>query len=143
LEEQLTLKRIVGKTISDNRFHFLKLRLPDSYRILIELGIQNDYTMGFADKIGFRAGTSRPFLWFNLSANRQTSLKIKPFSIMDVSLKNYNRLNLEEANEKVNLMINQLKTVDGDLRFIWHNSSFATSHGWYGWHELLTKLLKL
>lgn len=38
------------------RKHFLRLSIPDSYRLMEKVGITDDYTMGYADQIGFRAG---------------------------------------------------------------------------------------
>ena len=68
-EEQNRLAEIVGHEVTKSRFHFLRFELAKSYQILLDNGITKDYSMGYADDIGFRAGTSVPFKFFNLEKN--------------------------------------------------------------------------
>ncbi|MCB0375398.1 MAG: hypothetical protein KDD04_05715, partial [Sinomicrobium sp.] len=48
------LAEISGMPVVRNRQHFLKLNLPETYRRLLANGIGEDYSMGYADDIGFR-----------------------------------------------------------------------------------------
>lgn len=41
--------------------------LPEHYSYLNELEIANDYSMGYPETIGFRAGTSTPYLFYDLN----------------------------------------------------------------------------
>ena len=85
LEEKKRLEEILDQEIIASRFHFLRFRIPQSYRILEEAGIKEDYSMGFSGFPGFRAGTALPFRWFDLEKNRIGGLTIHPFSVMDSS----------------------------------------------------------
>ena len=76
------LDKITSKT-SISRFHYLKFTLPESYQILLKAGIKQDYSMGFVDRIGFRAGTCTPFNFYDLEKECTTDLKIFPFAYMD------------------------------------------------------------
>ncbi len=135
--EQKRLEKIIEKPIIRSRQHYLKLKFPDTYQRLIAIGIKEDYSMGFHDQIGFRAGITIPFYWFDLSKNVTTNLKIFPFQIMDVTLKQYLNLSLIEAIQSIDLIKKEIKKVDGEMTYLWHNSSFYEKEGWDGWKLVL------
>jgi hypothetical protein len=137
------LKEIISvESIERNRFHFLRFQLPGSYRMLIELGIKADYSMAFPDALGFRAGTSHPFYWYDLKTETTTSLKIYPFQIMDVSLKNYLGLTPDESVQKAKKITSHIKEYGGHFISLWHNSSFDEKE-WNGWKEVYEEILKI
>ena len=128
-----TLASITGKEVHISRQHFLKLNLPKTYKNLIEAGIQQDFTMGYADAIGFRASIAVPFYWYDLSANQATKLLITPFQIMDGTLRQYMGLSLEASKEKCLELIDRVRAVNGVFSYIWHNSSLSDWNEWSGW----------
>lgn len=132
-EEIKRLTDIMGKSPTHSRQHFLRLTLPETYQQLRLQGITHDHSMGYADAVGWRAGTNQPFYWYNLYEERSTGLTVVPFAAMDVTLKNYLGLSPEEAREKVLLLANHCQEVGGDFSLLWHNSSFSEDHGWEGW----------
>ncbi len=143
LEKEIRqLTTISKQPIHKSRQHFLKLRLPATYRCLLENGIQEDYTMGFAEAIGFRAGTSRSFYWYDLEREEQTTLRLHPFQIMDVTLKEYLQLTPEEAKKNISQMVETIRSVEGVFCSIWHNSSFSSIGNWEGWDEVYEHLLR-
>ncbi len=137
--EKYTLEKIIQKPIVKSRQHFLKLELPDTYRALIDAGIEHDYTMGYPDQIGFRAGICIPYYWYDLHTEQVTNLKIHPFQVMDVSLRNYLKLSPSIALEKAISIIDAIKTYGGDFVFIWHNSSLKEE--WEGWQIVLEGMI--
>lgn len=122
-KEKERLETITKEKIDRARQHFLRLRIPDTYRNYLETGIKQDYTMGYADAIGFRAGTCTPFHFFDLETNRKTDLLIYPFEIMDVTMRQYMNLPAEEAIAKIGTMMNFVKNHGGVFSYIWHNES--------------------
>ena len=136
------INAIIHTKVSDSRQHFLKLTFPKTYQQLIELGIQRDYTMGYAEAIGFRASMACPFLWFDLEKNESTDLTIYPFQVMDVTLKRYMKLDPETANQEIKKMITACKAVGGTFIPIWHNSSLSDLDGWGEWRSVYEKMLK-
>jgi hypothetical protein len=74
------LSGILHCEITKSRQHFLRLRLPETYRSLIELDIKEDYTMGYASRPGFRAGICSPFNFYDLDQEKETPLRIFPFA---------------------------------------------------------------
>lgn len=131
------LEHIVGHEIVKSRQHFLRLQIPETYELLVEHGIQRDFTMGYADDVGFRAGTSFPFYFFNLKKNEAAKLLIFPFAYMDGALKDKLKLNPDQAKEIIKDLTEQVKNVGGVLMFIWHNSSINDMGEWKGWKAVL------
>lgn len=142
LKEKKKLESIIDKSIYCSRQHYLKLKLPNTYKSLIHAGITHDYSMGFAEDIGFRAGTSRPFYWYDLEKDEMTDLKITPFQVMDVTLNKYLGLKPEEAVEQCTKIIRKIKDVRGTFSIIWHNSSLADFEGWGGWSKTYLEILE-
>ncbi len=140
-KELKSLNAVANNSIIKSRQHFLKLALPSTYQNLIKVGIQTDYTMGYAENIGFRASIATPFYWFDLSENEITTLQIFPFQIMDVTLKNYLKLSPELATHATKRIIDNTKLVDGHFISLWHNNSFSEQEGWEGWRAVYEKML--
>lgn len=139
--EKQRLEKIADQAITHSRQHFLKLHLPETYRRLIAAGIQADYSMGYADDTGFRAGTAMPFPWYDLEREACTSLMIHPFVAMDVTLQQYLGLPPEEAYSRLKELYQEVKRVGGPFCLLWHNSSFYAEDGWAGWAEMYEQVL--
>lgn len=144
LSEELDyLARHLGQKPGMSRQHFLKLSLPQSYDWLCELGIKEDYTMGFAEVPGFRAGTSKAFYWFQLKDNKSTPLKVVPFSVMDTTLCDYMALSCEEAVQQVKLIKDEAIKYGGRLGVLLHQESPGGYGRWKGWQNFYEEVLKL
>ena len=127
-------------SITKSRQHYLKLNFPHTYRRLIQAGIQEDYSMGYADDIGFRAGMAMPFYWYDLQNEQVTHLKIYPFQVMEVTLMEYLKLTPEEAIEQVKPLITATKAVGGTFTTLWHNSTLSKNES-ENWREAYEKIL--
>jgi len=140
-DECYDLSKILGKPISRSRQHYLKMTLPETYENLITVGIKADYTMGFPDQIGFRAGMTMPYPFFNLQTNKQRPLTIVPFQIMDGTFKDYMKLSPEEAIGKTKELKNCIQEVNGELVSIFHNSSLTDKGEWKGWLDVYKEVM--
>lgn len=133
---------LTGNVATRSRQHYLKLEFPSTYRGLLQSGIKEDWTMGYADLTGFRAGTGNPFTWFDLGRNEETALLIHPFAVLDVTLKVYLQYSLTEALAAVKRFLDISARFDFPLVLIWHNSSFYGPYGWRGWEGLPNEINK-
>ncbi len=119
--EKETLEKIIQKTITKSRQHFIKLHLPQTYHLLLQARIKEDFSMGFASCNGFRAGTSRPFYWFDLQNNQATSLLIHPFVYMDATDLFYSKKNISEQQKEIERLAHSIVATKGIFTGIWHN----------------------
>jgi len=136
------LEDISGKRIDSNRQHYLRLRFPETYENLVHYKIKEDYTMGYAQEMGFRASIATPFYWFNLRKNEATDLLVYPFQIMDVTLNVYQQLSPEAAITKAQKIIHQTQKVNGHLITIWHNSSLCEAWNWKDWRQVYEAIIE-
>ena len=134
--ERQRMEAILGRPVTASRQHFLRLTFPATYRTLLAHGISDDYSMGYADRVGWRAGTNLPFPWYDLEREQQTQLILHPFAAMDVTLKNYLALPAAAAGATIGELRTLLQPFGGPFSLLWHNSSFAEAYGWGGWWEV-------
>ena len=130
------LEAIVNREVIRSRQHFLRLDLPTTYRRLIDLGILQDYTMGYASQVGFRAGTSLPFYFYDLDMEMQTSLMLHPFAVMDGTLNEYMELPVDDAQYLVKELLDYVKEVDGVFISLWHNETLCDNRHWKDWRQV-------
>ena len=140
--EKVRLETIKNSEVTKSRQHFLMLRFPLTYRNLIASGITDDYTTGFADAIGFRAGICTPYKFYDLEKEEETNLTIHPFAVMDGTLNNYLKLSPEQAIEKVKEVTREIKNVNGEFISIWHNESLSDWREWKGWRNVYEEVIK-
>ncbi|HLO57343.1 MAG TPA: polysaccharide deacetylase family protein [Bacteroidales bacterium] len=124
-----------------SRQHFLMLKLPDTYDRLVESGITHDYSMGYASTPGFRAGTSRPFKFYNLKKETETGLVVHPFVVMDVTLQQYLKLDPLQATRKIKQLIQKTAAVNGLFTWLWHNESLSEHGIWKGWRKVFEEMV--
>jgi hypothetical protein len=106
------------------------------------MGIAEDYSMGFADRPGFRAGISVPFRFFDLEENKSTDLTVYPFQVMDTGLRQYLGLNSHEALEKILSLADKVRKTGGTFITLWHNESLSEWKEWTGWSEVYRQMVK-
>ena len=135
--EKAELEKHLEIPVLHSRLHFIHLRLPKSYQIIKQLGIVNDWSMGYPEAIGFRAGTSKPYLWYDLLEEKSTELFVHPFCIMDVTCKNYLNLSHELSTEIGTTIKQTLEMMGGSFCFIFHNESISNSFPWKGWKNTI------
>jgi hypothetical protein len=140
-KEVKRLEDIIERKIDSARCHFLRVKFPDTYQAFLHVGIKHDYSMLFPSKCGFKCGLAQPYPWFDLSKNKATELLIHPSSVMEGTLRDYEKLNIDEALERIRNLINQTKLYGGEFISVWHNDSFSEENK--DWIKVYTKMLQL
>lgn len=140
-KEIQALSKVLNREVNISRQHFLRLSLPLSYQILIDLDITDDYSMGYASQAGFRAAISDTFRFYDLEHDIVTKLNIHPFTVMDGTLRDYLKLNNEASQAKIISLINEVKAVNGTFILLFHNETLSNEKRWKGWREIYTNIL--
>jgi len=135
-KEITTLHAITSNKVKLSRFHYLRFSFPKSFQILNELSIEKDYSMGYTDRTGFRAGTCTPFYFYDLEKEKSTKLKLVPFSYMDGVLKDQLKYSIQASIRAIKELKNSVKNVNGQFTSIWHNESLSNQDRWSGWRKV-------
>ena len=142
-QEVESLSNVLNRPITKSRQHFLKILLPTTLRNLINLDITDDYSMGYAAQPGFRAGICSTYKFYDLDLDTETKLNLHPFTYMEGTLKDYLNVSPEKAIEVIELLINEVKAVNGTFISLWHNESLSDMKRWKGWRRVYEEMIKL
>jgi len=100
--EQIANHELTNILIKDRGLNF-----PDFYVSLDKTDIENDFSMGYYNQIGFRAGTCTPFLFYDLNLEQASPIEFHPYFCSTKALKSENIEKLEETLNKNKGIITQ------------------------------------
>lgn len=107
------------------RQHFLRWRTPDTARNWEAAGLSYDSTLGYADHVGFRCGTSREYTLYDVVLRRRLNVKERPLILMDCSLVAERYMGLgytDEALAYAQTLKERALRIGGFFTLLWHNS---------------------
>jgi hypothetical protein len=122
-KEKNRIEIVSNIKIIKGRQHYLKFDINSTLNIWENNGIKYDSTLGYAEREGFRCGTCHEYSLYNLEKDRPSNVKELPLIVMEGTLFSHRKMNNTEALEKINILHNRCKEVEGDFIFLWHNSS--------------------
>ena len=140
LIEKERLEKLSGKKITKSRQHYLKFNLPETYNSLLSAGITEDYSMGFSQMAGFRAGTCKPFYFYDLKNEKATELRIFPITFMESTLNI--SMNSELAFQKMLALLEEVKKVNGTFISLWHNHTISKTEEYKEWKKVHEKMIQ-
>jgi hypothetical protein len=117
------LRDTLGDRPLGGRQHYLRWS-PDSWIDWENCGLAYDSSVGFAERIGFKAGTCIPYQPWLFPLNRQADLIEIPLLIMDRTLLAYMHLSKEQSIHAVKHIMDRCRTVGGVFTILWHNDAF-------------------
>ncbi len=143
LKEEIEWLNIISdKKIINSRQHYIRMNLPETYRQLINAGIEKDFSMGYGSINGFRASVASSFFWFDLEKNEQTLLEIFPFCFMDANSFYEQKFTAQQAMDELLHYYRAIKKINGLMITIWHNQFLGTNFHFAGWKEVYEIFLK-
>lgn len=123
LREQFEyVRRAVGKRLIGGRQHYLRWS-PTTWEHWEECGFAYDSTVGYADRVGFRAGTCIPYRPWLLGAAREANLLEIPLTVMDATLPAYMGVRTEQQLDTIMRIVARCRVVGGVFTLLWHNAS--------------------
>lgn len=131
-----------NRNIVISRQHYIKMKMPETYRRLINEGIELDFSMGYGTINGFRASIAAPFKWFDLLKNEATNLTVYPFCFMEANSFYELKQTPEEAYHELQKLYGAVKKVSGTFVTIWHNHFLGTDAMFSGWKEMYELFLR-
>lgn len=138
-EEKKNLSNVIHRPINSSRMRYNRVDVPETYRNLIEAGFTHDYTMGYTHEIGFRAGSTTPFYFYDLLLEVQQPIKIHPFAVHDYGLLKYRTK--EEALAAVIDIAREVKRVGGTFVTIFSNELIGGNNE-VDWKDLYNAIVK-
>jgi hypothetical protein len=136
-----TLQNISNKKTSSSRQHYIKFDLPNGYNKLVELGIKDDYSMGYGTINGFRASVASSYWWYDLVNEKITALRVHPFCFMDANSHYEQKQTVEESYEELMNYYLVCKKYNGTLITIFHNNFLGTAKEFEGWAAMYKKFI--
>lgn len=144
IKEKAILEEIIGKTITKSRQHFLRLLIPSTLNTLVDAGINDDYSMAYASKLGWRASCCSSFNLFDCNDNVELQIKSHPISFMDGTINEYLELKPDEALKEIEKIYNQTVKFNSEFIPLWHNDSLSETGNWKNWrNDVFINMLRL
>lgn len=134
------LRSVTSVTIERSRQHYLRFRLPATFRKLEDLGVRDDYSMGFPDINGFRASTSVPFHFFDLERDEATGIRIHPLIFMDILAMRQHE-SARDVLKEARVLMNTVKKFGGVFSTVWHPEALIGLNLPFGSKSVLETIL--
>ena len=142
--EKNRLEYLNKNSITKSCQHYLKFSLAGTFSELSRLGIQEDYSMAYAESSGFRAGTCFPHLFYDLKNEKIIPIKLFPAACMEVTYKDFLNASPKDFLKECIYLADEVNKVGGTFISIWHNNTLGNDNlttGWPDAHEALMKYL--
>jgi hypothetical protein len=97
--------------------------------------------MGYGTINGFRASVALPFFWYDLKNESKTALRIQPFCFMDANAYYEEKKTAEEALREMQQYFETIRSVDGTMVTVWHNSFLGIDPQFEGWREVYDRFV--
>ncbi len=131
------LNMINNQITTKSRQHFLRLLMPIAYQNILQSTIVEDYTMGYAPVVGFRASTCTSHYFFDIKKDERSLLKVYPFCFMDSTWRYYLNNDDDQAINKLYELMTTVNNVGGTFITLFHNDTFENE----AWKKIYEKML--
>jgi peptidoglycan/xylan/chitin deacetylase (PgdA/CDA1 family) len=139
--EKEELEQLAG-ALEGHRYHYLRVDPHGNLAPLARAGFAYDSSLGFSDRVGFRAGIAQPFRPWDFEADRPLHLIEIPLAFMDAAFdERYLDLPAAKAEAQLMQLLDGAAAGGGGFAVLWHTDRFdrGTSQGWSRLYERLLR----
>ncbi len=137
--EKIALESAIGQEVTECRQHYLRFKVPDTWKAQTRAGFLIDNSMAYAEIVGFRCGTCHPYHPFDIQTQSVLEITERPLIVMDSSLNDYMNLSLDQARNHIVGLAQRCVNVEGEFTLLWHNTSFFGQ--WSSWGNVYKSVL--
>ena len=116
------------------------LNIPEFYTFLNELEIPQDYSMGYPETAGFRAGTCSPFFFYDINTESTLALKIHPYVFNSNIVE---KMDFGQLTSDIGKMLSEVKKVDGSFKAVFKNQDFSEYSNYQAYYALLKQIYEV
>lgn len=129
------------QAITQGRQHFLRFEVPKTWRIWEENLLEEDSSLYYSEKTGFRAGVCYSYHPFDFLIRQKLKLLEAPLLAMEVSWAKGGVIECPDTlKSDVITLKNTVSKYKGCFTFLWHNSSININGStWKPYYEALIK----
>jgi hypothetical protein len=120
-EERTRLTRALGFDVDGVRQHYLRIRVPESFRYMEGAGFKYDASVGFSDRLGFRASMCLPYRPYDPLSRKPLDLIEIPLVVMDGALPDSS----EDRRRVMMELAGTIRRESGLFSILWHQRSFS------------------
>ncbi len=139
-KEKRRLHRMVSKRVDGVRQHFLRFKIPETWRLQEQNKFFYDTTMGFSQYEGFRMGFCHPFQPYDIEKDEKIDLWEVPLLAMDATFQSYRQISPEESFEIIKQLLLTVKKYHGVAMLLFHNTCYDDLD-FSGWGEVFEQSL--
>ena len=126
MDQVSALQDACGQEITCGRQHYLRFEAGTdiclySLKSWLDSHRTDDYTLGYAERAGFRCGTCHPYPLYDLHNDCPTTCIEHPLILMDGTLFDYMRLSRNDCQKLIQTLYQRCMAVEGDFVILWHN----------------------
>lgn len=119
--QRTELEALLGRHVVAGRAHYLRFDPAHSWRFYVDMGIQADESLGYYDRIGYRAGIAGPFQPYDAQSGRALPLVEMPMVAMEGALVEQYPADPVEAFER---HLRHIAIVGGAVSLLFHPGQF-------------------
>lgn len=119
--QRTQLEALLGRRVVAGRAHYLRFDPTRSWRFYVDMGIHADESLGYYDRIGYRAGIAGPFRPYDAGSGQALSLVEMPMVVMEGTLVEQYPNNSAEAFER---HLRHVAVVGGAVSLLFHPGQF-------------------
>lgn len=120
IKEKMRLGEAAQTDIAGVRQHYLRVKIPETIENMEIAGFSYDASVGFSDRVGFRASMCLPYHLYDFENRKAFDILEIPISIMDRGLPGDVKRRKQEARR----IVQSVKEGRGVLSLLWHQSMF-------------------